>query len=343
MTDHGSASQAIDQIAMVRPLLKWVGKVNSPRALPDMVRTALRQATTGRPGPVVLDLPEDVLKSDAEQVPAGHTDPAMSRFPAMRIHPDPEAVARAAALLAQAERPLLLVGGGGMISRAFTGVAEVMGAYQVPLAHTWTGKGIAADTHPHNLGQLGPNGTRCAQSAACAADLILMVGCNSAQNSTYGWSLPRSDQRVIHLDIDPAEIGKVFRTDVGLVADFEMGGPHHCCPMPTQSERKGRRPGPGRPEEGWEGLLWAGHKGQWSPGLRPNPGRFRMIQGLTRFSFGSVPVLILPKTSSLELSANVRRFWRTPAGTTGILLEYYDNGDGARRGELFPQPRCGAR
>lgn len=223
LAEYGAASQALDQLSMVKPMVKWAGRVNSVRALPDMVRTALRRATTGRPGPVVLDLPEDIFRGDASSIATGLTDPALGRFPGTRLHPAPDDVDRAASLISKAERPLLLVGGGGMLSNAVAGVAAVMGAFQLPLAYTWTGKGIAADTDSLNLGQLGPNGTRCAQSAARAADLILMVGCKSAQNSTYGWTLPSPEQKLIHLDIDPAEIGKVFRTDVGIVADAEAG------------------------------------------------------------------------------------------------------------------------
>jgi acetolactate synthase-1/2/3 large subunit len=223
LSDFGAASQALDQLSMVRPFVKWSTRVNSLRTLPDLVRGALRRATSGRPGPVVLDLPEDVLRLDASGLSLEPLDPALSRYPRERSYPDPAAVERAARLLAEAERPLLVVGGGATLSGAYAGVAALRAAFGLPLAYTWTGKGLAPDDDPLNLGQLGPVGTRSAQTAAREADLIVLVGTKSSQNSTFGWTLPGPEQRVIHLDIDPAEIGRVFRTDVGLTADAEAG------------------------------------------------------------------------------------------------------------------------
>ena len=93
----------------------------------------------------------------------------------------------------------------------------------MPVATTFSGRAVLPDDHPLSVGLLGNIGSGCARNAVEAADVVFLVGFKSGQNSTCNWTLPRADQKVIHLDLDPAEIGKVFATEVGLVGDAQLG------------------------------------------------------------------------------------------------------------------------
>lgn len=224
LTDFGAASQALDQLAMLRPFTKWQAKATQQAVLPELLRTALRHATTGRPGPVVLDIPEDVF--NAGYTPGTLDTAARSRdgaYPSRRSAPDADAVALAAHHLMTAERPVIVAGGGVLISGAEQQLVALAAMLDIPVATTWSGKGSIAETHPLALGLLGAMGTTASQEIVAEADLVFMIGAKSAQNSTFSWTLPRADQRVLHLDVDPAEIGKVFPTAVGLAGDARLG------------------------------------------------------------------------------------------------------------------------
>jgi acetolactate synthase I/II/III large subunit len=230
LVERGAATQAMDQESLLRPLCKWVTTVRAPEALPALLGTALRRATTGRPGPVALIIPHDVfdvrLPEEGISLPpalAAPCDPAWGRYPALPAAPDPAAVAEAARRLREARCPVMVAGGGALIAGAEAAVRALAEALTMPVVTTFTGRGVLADDHPLSLGLLGSIGTTCARRAVEAADVVLLVGAKSARNSTFDWTLPRADQTVLHLDIDPAEIGKVFPTAVGLAGDARLG------------------------------------------------------------------------------------------------------------------------
>jgi acetolactate synthase-1/2/3 large subunit len=230
LQERGAATQAMDQEAMLRPLCKWVSTLRSPAQLPTVLGTALRRATTGRPGPVALIIPHDLFDQrfeagDLERIApmAPATNPDWGRFPHTATRPDDASLEAAAALLRRARRPLMVAGGGALLARAEAEVRGLAEQLTMPVATTFTGRGVIEDSHPLAVGLLGNIGTGAARAAAEAADVVLLVGNKSAQNSTLGWTLPRPDQTVIHLDIDPAEIGKVFPTALGLVGDARLG------------------------------------------------------------------------------------------------------------------------
>jgi acetolactate synthase-1/2/3 large subunit len=250
LQERGAATQAMDQEALLRPLCKWVTTVKAPEALPALLGTALRRATTGRPGPVALIIPHDVfdmrLTAESGAVPEAPPalqawcDPRLGRFPSLRAAPDPEAVAAAARCLAAAERPVMIAGGGALIAGAEVELRALAEALSMPVVTTFTGRGVLPDDHPLSLGLLGSIGATCARRAVEMADTVFMVGVKSAKNSTFDWTLPRRDQTVLHLDVDPAEIGKVFRTEVGLVGDARLGleavlGALNPSPLPSPS------------------------------------------------------------------------------------------------------------
>jgi acetolactate synthase-1/2/3 large subunit len=223
--EYGRASQGIDQVGMLKHVTKKVVYVPTQECLPELVRTAFLEATSGRPGPVALVIPADVFRQ--EGAPANldvYVDPSLNRFPSRRSAPDPQDVERAARLLHEAKRPVMLVGGGVQISGATQPARELAERLSMPIVYTITGKGSIPDNHPLNMGVVGIFANApSAEAALREADLVFLVGNKSSQSSSFAWTLPRVDQKVVHLDVDPAEVGRIFRTDAGLVGDAKLG------------------------------------------------------------------------------------------------------------------------
>lgn len=224
LSDYGAASQALDQMRILEPLVKWQSHVPRAENLPDLLRNAMRQATSGRPGPVVLDIPDDVFTANCEALDLDAAGQIRDgSFPSRRTGPDADSVALASFQLVEAERPVIIAGGGIHNAGATDELLRLAERLEVPVATTWSGKGAIPENHRLSVGLLGAMGTTSATEIVSQADLVFLIGFKSGQNSTFSWTLPREDQSVIHLDIDPTEIGKVFTTAVGLVGDARTG------------------------------------------------------------------------------------------------------------------------
>lgn len=223
--EYGRASQGIDQVGMLKHVCKKVLYVPCRDCLPELVRTAFLEATTGRPGPVALVIPADVFRQDGAPIEVDlYIDPSLGRFPARRSAPDPDDVARAARLLQEAKRPVMLVGGGALVSGATEAVQQLAELLPLPVVYTITGKGTLPDDHDLTMGVVGIFANApCAEAALREADLVFLVGNKSSQSSSFLWTVPAPEQKVIHLDVDPVEVGRIFRTDVGLVGDAKLG------------------------------------------------------------------------------------------------------------------------
>ncbi|MCL7452929.1 MAG: thiamine pyrophosphate-binding protein [Anaerolineae bacterium] len=216
---------ALDQPALFKPITKWAALVKDAGRVPDVLRQAFRVATSGRPGAVQVSLPMDVLSMEAS--PASlHAEVACRSYPAYPTRPDPAAVEVAADLLVQARRPVIVAGGGAVTAGAWgelTALAEALGS---PVGTSICGKGAIAEDHALSIGVVGSNGRRPYANALLAqADLILYVGCKTDSVTTVGWTLPAPDtgQTILHLDVDPVEIGRNYRTAAGLVGDARLG------------------------------------------------------------------------------------------------------------------------
>ncbi len=208
------------QVEVVRPVTKFAATVQEARRLPEFVREAVRQALGGRPGPVFLEVPSDVLLETVDEDDVAFGPPVRHRFSAGA--PDPARVAEAADLLHGSTRPLVLAGHGVHRSGAATelrAVAEHLGA----LVMTTPGaRGAFPEDHPLSVGPTFPWGT----PAHLESDVILAVGTQIGEPTQYlsppAWAGPAS-QRVIHLDHDANQIGVNRDTDVGLVGDARDG------------------------------------------------------------------------------------------------------------------------
>ena len=213
----------LDQEALFRPLTKWNKVIDTSATLPQAVRTAFRQMTTGRSGAVHLGLPFDVQKG-AVEADAIWADAGYGQFPARRSAPSAGDVEAAAELLAGARNPVIVCGGGPVLSGAreeVTALAEMLGAVA---ATTISGQGAILDSHPLALGVVGSNGGSDESRAVLdAADLVMFVGCRAGSVTTERWRHPQpGKQRIIHIDADPAVIGANYPTEVALVGDAKL-------------------------------------------------------------------------------------------------------------------------
>jgi acetolactate synthase-1/2/3 large subunit len=225
MRYRGAASQALDQARLLEPVTKWLATVDDLAAMPDLVRRAFREATSGRPGPVALLLPQDVLDAPwagGEAVPSAR-DARFGRCPSLRPWPDPADVDAAAAVLRAARRPLILAGGGALLSGATGALRALAERLSAAVATTLSGKGAFPEGHPLSVGVVGAMGTAAAATALAEADTVLLLGTKAGGNPTFGWTLPRADQAVVQLDVDPVELGRAFPLRAGLLADARAG------------------------------------------------------------------------------------------------------------------------
>jgi acetolactate synthase-1/2/3 large subunit len=210
--------QDADQFAIYRPFCKRVYRVDRPGDLPRVLERAFHLSQSGRPGPVLVDVPMDLFSADLP-VEAFQKVPA----PIARPTIDPAVASQIADALARAERPVLYAGGGVLAARATAGLAALAEALEVPVAHTLAGKGCLHEQHPLLLGQTGFWGTPIANETCRNADLIVAVGTRLAEANSSSWdarftfAIPPT--RLIHVDADPAEIGRNYATDLGVVSD----------------------------------------------------------------------------------------------------------------------------
>ena len=213
--------QDADQFQIFRPFCKRVYRVDNVTDLPRIVERAFHLAQTGRPGPVLVDVPMDIFSSDLDVDAFATTPPEIAK-----IGIDPATTARIVDALATSRRPVLYAGGGVLSARATKELRLLAEALQVPVAHTLMGKGCLPHDHPLLLGQSGFWGTPIANEKCRTADLIVAVGTRLAEANSSSWdprftfSIPPT--RLIHIDADVAEIGRNYQTELGVVADARL-------------------------------------------------------------------------------------------------------------------------
>jgi acetolactate synthase I/II/III large subunit len=204
---------------MVAPAVKRRFEAHTVEELPFILHRAFNAMLTGRPGPVHIEVPMDVQ--------AGAADVSLHdlerRIPQGRIHPDPEAVEAAARVLRDAERPVIVIGGGLITAGASAELRELAEALRAPVVTTWNGKGGFPEDHRLFAGAVGQTGTTVGNGIAAQADVVISVGCRftdwSASSYRKGVSFSLPPGKLIQIDIDPYEIGKNYPAEVGIVAD----------------------------------------------------------------------------------------------------------------------------
>jgi len=215
--------QVVEDFSMFGPVTKMNAVVERPSRLPDLLRQAFRTATTGAPGPVHLEFPGrlgELVAGEGEfeiLVEAQH-----ARIPAYRIPPEVGAMERALALLAKAERPVIVAGGGVTASDARAELVAFAEKLDIPVAITMNGKENMPDSHPLSLGNVGTYGRRPANQIVAEADLVFFAGSRAGGLTTNNWKLPGPGIPTIQLDIDGAELGRNYSAAVALLGDAKL-------------------------------------------------------------------------------------------------------------------------
>ncbi|MEU2718596.1 biosynthetic-type acetolactate synthase large subunit [Streptomyces sp. NPDC007205] len=215
-----TAFQEVDIAAVVGPVTKGVFRVTRADQVAQAVTAALNIALEGRPGPVLVDITKDALQGSApHHASAFCPDRASAPDGHPRREPDPQRVRQAGDLLRRATRPVLYAGGGTVASQADGALRELAELLDVPVVTTLMARGILPDDHPLNLGMPGMHGTVPAVMALQRSDLILAVGARFDDRVTGRIDTFAPGAEVIHIDIDPTEIGKLRHAHVALHAD----------------------------------------------------------------------------------------------------------------------------
>lgn len=207
---------------VMEPVTKQTFQVHDVAHLPRTLRRAFQEALTGRPGPVHVEIPMDVQSTEAD---VDLPDPAHSRAQ-YRPAGDPRSVSRAADLLEEAERPVIVPGGGTMLAEAWDEVQELAEHLKAPVSPTFQGKGIIPEDHDLFVGYAGAWGTTAGNELCSNADVILGLGVRFSDLHTSsfdpGVSFEIPPTKLVHVDIDPHEIGKNYPVEVGVQGDAKV-------------------------------------------------------------------------------------------------------------------------
>jgi acetolactate synthase-1/2/3 large subunit len=210
------AFQEADITGITMPITKHNFLVKRPDEIAEVIAQAFHIASTGRPGPVLVDIPMDVSLGQVDYKRIENVD-IPSYKPTMKGHP--LQIKKAAKAIAEAERPVLYVGGGAISAGAAAEVLELTERTHILVTTTLLGKGAIPETHPHSLGMLGMHGTAYANYAVAHCDLLIAVGARFDDRVTGKLDSFATKAKVIHIDIDPAEVGKTVQVDVPIVGD----------------------------------------------------------------------------------------------------------------------------
>lgn len=213
------AFQEIDITGITLPITKHNYLVLEANSLARTVKEAFYLARSGRPGPILIDVPRDVFIEEAEfHYPSQIDLPGYK--PTLQGHP--AQIKKAAKLINEAQQPVIIAGRGIIISRAYAELKQLAETAQIPVVTTLLGIGSFPESHVLNFGMMGMHGMAYANMAVSAADLIVAIGMRFDDRATANVSGFAPKARIIHIDIDPAEIGKNVRVDVPIVGDARV-------------------------------------------------------------------------------------------------------------------------
>jgi len=213
------AFQEADIIGITTPITKYSFQIQDAEDVPRVVKEAFYLAVEGRPAPVLIDFPVDVQREEAEIDLEAEIPPRANK---LVKEPHPLQVKRAAEALLNAERPVMLAGGGVIISNASEELRALAELLMIPVTITLMGKGSFPENHPLYIGRVGMHGSAAANKLIMEADVILAIGTRFSDRSTGRFDTFARDATLIHVDIDAAEIGKNIKPDIPIVADAKQ-------------------------------------------------------------------------------------------------------------------------
>jgi len=212
------AFQECDTIGIATPVTKYTYQPLTSAEVPQMIKNSFYIATSGRPGPVLIDIPKN---AQTDKMDITFPKKVNLRKANPIITPDITMVNKAAELLLKAERPMIMTGGGIIISGAFKELQAVAEFLMSPVVSTFKGKGGFSETHYLSLGPIGMHGHIEANKLVLEADVLLAAGARFSDRSVGKWDTFGNEMKIIHADIDPSEIGKNKDVDIGLIGDIK--------------------------------------------------------------------------------------------------------------------------
>ena len=222
---YRNAYQEILHSSLFESVTKYNVSVDTLEQLPYLLRQALREATSGAPGPVHLDIGGGYAGEGMEGA-EGNLDVVIeevfAHYPSIRPVPETENVREAARLLEEAERPVIVAGGGARSSGAGPEIVKLAEMLSIPVATSLNAKDIMVDSHPLNVGVVGTYSRWCANKVVSEADLVLFIGSHTGDQVTNEWTVPRPGTPVIQIDIDPSELGRSYPNATPLLGDAKV-------------------------------------------------------------------------------------------------------------------------
>ena len=231
ITGHRPAShkgkhsyQEIEHPPLYAPVTKFCSNVETLEQLPFLMRRAFREATSGAPGPVHLDLAgiAGEVIGDAEADLELIIEEQYASYPPSRPEPELARVREAALAINRAQRPIIVAGGGVTASGAKEEVRALAETLSIPVAYSLNAKNTLPDDHPLSVGVVGSYSRWCANMAVSEADLVVYIGSRTSSQVTHDWRIPRPGTAVVQIDIDPTEIGRHYPAQVGIVGDAKV-------------------------------------------------------------------------------------------------------------------------
>ena len=221
LEQHKNAYQEIEHSKPFASVTKFSGSVERVEQLPQLLRQAFREATSGATGPVHLDLQgmtgNVIMQSEADLELV--VEDSFASRPAFRPEASPDTVRRAAQALSGARRPVIVAGGGVTSSQAKLEVVELAEMLSIPVATSLNAKGTIPDNHPLSVGVVGSYSRWCANRVVFESDLVIYIGSHTGSQVTNEWRVPASGTSVIQIDIDPSELGRSYPNEVSLHGD----------------------------------------------------------------------------------------------------------------------------
>lgn len=216
-----NAYQEIQHRPLFSAVTKYDADVDSLLQLPQVLPQAFREATSGTPRPVHLEVEGFMgeLLERAESELEIIVEDRYGRCPSHRPLPEPDLIKQAAKMIAHAARPVFVVGAGALLFDAGDEVLAFSESAGIPVAYALDGKGIIPENHPAAVGVVGSYSSKCANRVVCEADLVVFVGCDSGDQVTHNWRIPRTGTAVIQIDVDPAELGRNYPGTLGILGD----------------------------------------------------------------------------------------------------------------------------
>ncbi len=220
---YRNAYQEIEDITAFDPVTKFNACVDSVERFPDLIRQAFRTATSGAPGPVHLRFAGNLGQVEQDEADVElMVEERFSRVPPFRPLPEKEDIARAAQLLSQAKKPVIVSGGGVRISGAGVEIVELAETLRIPVATSMNGKDTIPGDHPLSIGVAGSYPRKCANQLLRQADLVFFVGTQTGGMTTHFWTVPPVGTPAIQLDIDPEELGRTYPLLASILGDARV-------------------------------------------------------------------------------------------------------------------------